>query len=140
MELTPYKLHTIIGLVLIIAGFAFDIAFVTKNITEAFKNDPANYLNSWSRYVFDFVKLYLFVLGFLNISFAILIDSSGTYQQIDWIILGLMAFGSLLFIIGGIWEALIGPVFEMEPPCYVLVSGLLAILLSITIKIYKLAG
>ncbi|KCZ72474.1 hypothetical protein ANME2D_00901 [Candidatus Methanoperedens nitroreducens] len=137
MEITPYKLHAIFGLVLILAGFVFDFAFVTRNFTEAFKSDPASYLNSWGKYVYELVKFYLIVLGFLNISLALLISRSGNPGQIEWIIFSLMAIGSVLFIIGGIWEGLIGPIFKMEPPCYVLGIGLTGILLSLVLKIYS---
>lgn len=137
MEITPYKLHAIFGLVLILAGFVFDFAFVTRNFTEAFKSDPTSYLNSWGKYVYELVKFYLIVLGFLNISLALLVSRSGSPGQVEWIIFGLMALGSVLFIIGGVWEGLIGPIFKMEPPCYVLGIGLAGILLSLVLKIYS---
>lgn len=137
MELTPYKLHATFGLVLILAGFVFDFAFVTRNFTEAFKSDPAIYLNSWGKYVYELVKFYLIVLGFLNISLALLGSRSGSPGQVEWIIFGLMALGSVLFIIGGVWEGMIGPIFKMEPPCYVLGIGLAGILLGLVLKIYS---
>lgn len=137
MEITPYKLHVIFGLLLILAGFVFDFAFVTRNFTEAFKGDPASYMDSWGKYVYELVKFYLIVLGFLNISFALLGSGSGSPGQAEWLIFSLMAAGSVLFIVGGVWEGLIGPIYKMEPPCYVLGIGLAGILLSLVLKIYS---
>ncbi|MDP3104340.1 MAG: hypothetical protein Q8M95_07010 [Candidatus Methanoperedens sp.] len=101
MILTPFKLHALLGLILIAVGMIFDFAFVTRNFTEAFKGDPAGYMNSWGKYVFELVKFYIIVLGFLNIAFAFLSPSSDI-SQMDWVIFGLIASGSILLIIGGI--------------------------------------
>ncbi len=137
MITSPFNLHALLGLILIAAGIIFDFAFVTMKFTQAFKDDPAAYINSWEKYVFELVKFYLIVLGFLNIAFALLV-SSRDLEQIDWIIFGLTGSGSILLVVGGYWEGLVGPVFKMEPPCYVLGIGLAALLIGITLKIYVL--
>ncbi len=137
MITSPFNLHALLGLILIAAGIIFDFAFVTMKFTQAFKDDPSAYINSWEKYVFELVKFYLIVLGFLNIAFALLV-SSRDLEQIDWIIFGLTGSGSILLVVGGYWEGLVGPVFKMEPPCYVLGIGLAALLIGITLKIYVL--
>lgn len=137
MILTPFTLHSLLGFILIAAGIVFDFAIVTRDFTEAFKGDPAEYMNSWGKYVFELVKFYIIVLGFLNIALALL-SISRDISQMDWVIFALISCGSILMIIGGIWEGLIGPVFKMEPPCYVLGTGLAAVLLGIVLNIYVL--
>lgn len=131
-----FKLHAIFGLILLMAGIAFDFGFVTRNFTESFKTNPVDYLNSWGKYTYELVRFYLFALGFINIAFALLIPRLGGSEGIKWIILGLMVCGSILLIAGGLWEARIGPVFKMEPPCYVLGVGLFAVLSSLALVIY----
>ncbi len=132
------KLHAIFGLLLIIAGFIFDFAFVTttENFRESLRDQTASY--SWMKYAYELTKFYLFVLGFLNIGFALLIPSSAVQKRMGWMIFGLLAGGSILFVSGGLWEAHIGPVYKWEPPCYVLGAGLFAILLSLVFEIYVL--
>lgn len=135
MIFSLFNLHAVLGLILIAAGIIFDFALVTRSFTEAFKDNPVAYINSWKKYVFELVKFYLIVLGFLNIAFALLV-SSGDNMFMTWIIFGLIASGSVLMVIGGYWEGYMGPVFKMEPPCYVMGTGLAAIFLSIVLKIY----
>ncbi len=132
------KMHAIFGLALIAAGILFDIGFVTTtdNFKASLKEQTQE--QAWKRYAYDLVKLYLFVLGFLSISFALLAPHSGAAENavaIFW----LTAAGSVLMLAGGLWEAHSGPAFEWGPPCYVLTAGLGAVLLGIALEIQAIA-
>ena len=127
------------GLALIIAGFIFDFGFVTttKNFTESLSNTSVSY--AWTKHAYELIRFYLFVLGFLNISLAAMIPPSIPYKKIEPIIIVLVAGGSIFFILGGIWEAQhTGPVLKWGPACYVLSSGLFAILLGLVLEVYTL--
>ncbi|MBU4353063.1 MAG: hypothetical protein KJ939_08355, partial [Nanoarchaeota archaeon] len=86
-----FKLQIILGLALIIAGFIFDFGFVTttKNFTEFLSNTSAS--SAWTKHVYELIRFYLFMLGFLNIALALLIPPSTPYKKIEWIIIGLVA-------------------------------------------------
>jgi len=135
---TPFRFQAAFGFALIIAGFVFDFAFVTTpgNFAQSLQNQPASYV--WTQYAYELTKFYLFVLGFSNLAQALLIPRLPVNEELVWTIFGLMAGGSTLFIAGGLWEARIGPVYRMEPPCYVLGAGLFAILASLALEIYAL--
>ena len=138
--MAPFRWHAILGLVLITAGFLFDFGFVTTTSNfRALRENPAAYLSSWGRYAYELTKLYLFVLGFLNLAFALLIPRVTASARTQAIVSGLLMGGSVLFLLGGLWEARSGPAFEWKPACYVLTAGLVAILLSLVAEIYLLA-
>lgn len=132
------KLQAVFGLALILTGFLFDFAFVTttKNFTKSLKKTSES--QAWKTYAYGLVKSYLFVLGFLSIALALMYSQFGIPEKTGQTILWLMASGSVLLIAGGIWEAHNGPAYKMEPPCYVLIAGLLAVFLSITLEIREL--
>ncbi|MBI4467129.1 MAG: hypothetical protein HY656_06870 [Acidobacteria bacterium] len=135
-----FRWHAILGLVLIAAGFLFDFGFVTTTSNfRALQENPAAYLSSWSKYAYELTRLYLFVLGFLNLAFALLVPCVNASAKRQAVVSGLLVGGSVLFLIGGLWEARGGPAFEWEPACYVLTAGLVAILLSLVAEIYLLA-
>ncbi|OFV83772.1 MAG: hypothetical protein A2620_00530 [Acidobacteria bacterium RIFCSPHIGHO2_01_FULL_67_28] len=132
--------HAIFGLTLVAAGFLFDFGFVTTTSNfRALQENPAAYLSSWSKYAYELTRLYLFVLGFLNLAFALLVPCVKASARRQAVVSGLLVGGSVLFLIGGFWEARSGPAFEWEPACYVLTAGLAAILLSLGAQVYLLA-
>lgn len=134
-----FKLQIILGLALIIAGFIFDFGFITttKNFTEVLSNTSAS--SAWTKHVYELIRFYLFMLGFLNIALALLIPPSTPYKKIERIIIGLVAGGSIFVILGGLLEAQhTGPAYTWGLACYVLSSGLFAILLGLVLEIYTL--
>lgn len=140
MPPTLFRLQAAFGLALIIAGFAFDFAFVTTtaNFTASLKSQTASYV--WTKYAYELTKSYLFVLGFLNIALALLTARQTTNERPGRIVLALMVAGSILFLAGGFWEARVGPVLKWEPPCYVLTAGLIAVLASLVLEIHALTS
>ena len=136
--MTSSKLHALLGLLLLVAGFLFDFGFVTttQNFSESLTNQSPGYL--WRMYAYDLARFYFFALGFLNIALALLNYRFAIDERIERTLLGLVGGGSILFLGGGLWEARIGPVFKMEPPCYMLGVGLFAILLGLVLRSYVL--
>jgi hypothetical protein len=139
-KMAIFKVRMVFGLVLILAGFLFDFCFLAPGISNAFKSDPAAYLNSFSRYMFDLTKTYMIILGLLNValSFIPMLFLGAGSGKTDWIILGLMVAGSVVFIFAGLWYAAAGPSFKWETRCTVLTLGLCGIFLSIGLEIYRI--
>ncbi len=137
MIFTPFKLHAIFGLVLIVIGFIFDFGLITtmENFSASLQKPVTQ---AWTKHVYDSIKFYLFVLGFLNIAFAMLVLLSGATEQSRWIIFGMMALGALFFITGGMWESQGPPAYEWTPACTVLTIGLAGVLLGIVLEAYEI--
>lgn len=138
MQIILFRLQIILGLVLIIMGILFDLVFVTtmENFSALAKKPILQKV--WTKYVYETIKFYLFVFGFLNIVFAIIMQSAGLPTRIDWIIFSFMAFGSLLFFIGGLLEARGAPALEWTFACIVLIMGFLGIISGIVLEMYKI--
>ena len=138
MIFTPFKLHAIFGLLLIVIGFIFDFGLITtvENFSASLQKPVTQH--AWTKHVYDTIKFYLFVLGFLNIAFVMLAPLSGAAEQSRWIIFGMMALGALFFIIGGMWESQGPPAYEWTPACTVLIIGLVSILLGIALEAYNI--
>lgn len=134
--MTPSKLHAVLGLVLLIGGFLFDQLVVTRGFTLAFKGDPSGYLDSWARQVYELARFYFVALGLLNIAIALLLGHFGGHGRTDWLVLVLMTAGSLLFVSGLIWEAVAGPFPRMEPACYVVGVGFIAVLVGLALELW----
>ena len=139
--MTLSRLHAILGLFLIAIGFLFDFGFVTTTSNfQALQENPTSYLRSFLRYAYDLTRFYLFVLGFLNLVFALLNPRVAGSERMKSVVSALLLGGSVLFLIGGLWEARrTSPIFEWELACYVLAVGLCAILLALALEIYLLA-
>lgn len=135
--MTPFKLHIIFGLILLTAGILFGFLFVGWESSEAFRGDPAAYLLSFKKQLYDLTLIYIFVLAFLNIVFALLTPRFAGSANIDWTIFGLVFAGSIVLIATGFWYANAGPSFEWEPRCTVLTVGLLAVASGLGLEIYK---
>ncbi len=133
----PFKPYIIFGLLLILAGIIFDFTFVQTKMSESFKTDPAAYINSFKHQLYSLTVFYMFVLGFLNISLALLIRYFAPATNLDWIIFGLIFAGSMLLIATGLWYANAGPSLKWEPRCTVLTIGLISIVLGLGMEIYK---
>jgi len=136
--MTPIKLQTILGVILLIVGVSFDFFFVQGKISEAFKTNSVSYLSSWEKQLYDLTKFYMIVLGFANIVLALLAVHLASSEKIDWTILGLMFIGSIIVIMTGFWYAIAGPSFKWEVRCTVLTAGLFAVLLALGLEIHKL--
>lgn len=136
--MNPFKLHALLGIVLLICGFAFDFGFVTT--TANFKGMLGSQTpqDLWKSYAYELTRYYFFVLGFTSMAFGVLGFVMGIPRRSAWIIFTLVAGGSILFLGGGVWEAQIGPVYKNEPPCYVLGTGLIAILAALAFEGYAL--
>lgn len=135
--MTPFKLHIIFGLILLAAGILFGFLFVGWKGSEAFRADPAPYLLSFKKQLYDLTLIYIFVLAFLNIALALLIPHFAGSTKIDWTIFGLIFAGSILLIATGFWYANAGPSFRWEPRCTALTIGLLAVVSGLGLEIYK---
>ncbi len=138
--MTPFKLHLIFGLILLAAGILFGFLFVGWKVSDAFKTDPAQYLLSFKKQLYDLTLLYVLVLGFLNIALALLTSYFTGSPKLDWIIFGLIFAGSLLLVATGFWYAFAGPSFRWEPRCTVLTISLAAVVLGLGLEIYKIIG
>ena len=136
--MTPFKLHVIWGLILLIIGIVFDFLFVQGKIGQELvrANPPA--LTSWAKELYDLTKFYLIVLGLLNIALALLLPYFTSTTRIDWTILGLMVIGPIFLIAAGIWYANAGPSYKWELRCTVLTVGLFAIVIGLGLELYKL--
>jgi len=135
--MTPFKLHIIFGLLLILIGIVFDFLFVQGKIgQELIRANPSS-LNSWAKELYSLSAFYMFVLGFLNIALALLIRYLAPATNLDWIVFGLIFAGSILVIAAGIWYANAGPSLKWETRCTVLTTGLIFTVLSIGIEIYR---
>lgn len=140
-KISLFKSYITVGLALLIVGFIFDFLFVQWKASDAFKlSNPAVYLNSFHKLMFDLVKFYIIVLGFLLIIFALLALNTIFLPKLDWTIFGLLVGGSILLIASGFWYANTGPSFRWEPKCYVLTAGLLAVVGGLGLEIYKILG
>ncbi|MBU3966531.1 MAG: hypothetical protein KKG76_04015 [Euryarchaeota archaeon] len=138
MILTPFKLHAIFGLILIIAGFAFDFLYLAPKVSESFKANPVQYLNSFERYMHDLIKTYAIAIGLVNIGLALLASNFAGPLKTDWAIAWLMIVSTIIFIAAGFWYANAGPAFEWELRCTVLTISFAGILLSIALEAYKI--
>ncbi len=135
--MTVFRLHIILGLLLILGGIVFDFGFVQGKIgSELVKANPPS-LTSWAKELYDLTKFYMIVFGFLNIALALLIRYFVPTKHLDWIILGLTFVGSILVIATGLWYASAGPSFKWELRCTVLSIGLVSILLGLVLELYK---
>lgn len=135
--MTPFKLHVIFGLLLILTGIVFDFLFVQGKIgQELIRANPPS-LNSWAKELYSLSAFYMFAFGFLNIALALLIRYLAPATNLDWIVLGLIFMGSILVIVSGIWYANAGPSLKWETRCTVLTIGLVFTVLSIGIEIYR---
>lgn len=128
------------GLILLAAGILVGFLFVGWKDSEAFRTDPASYLLSFQKQLYDLSLIYIFALAFLNIALALLIPHFAGSTKIDWTIFGLIFTGSILLIATGFWYANAGPSFKWEPRCTALTIGLVAIVLGIGFEIYKIIG
>jgi hypothetical protein len=136
-NMTPFKLHIIFGLLLILTGVVFDFGFVQGKIgMELIKADPP-ILNSWAKELYALSASYMFTLGFLNIALALLSRYLTHTTKLDWIIFGLISVGSILLITTGLWYASAGPSFSWEPRCTVLTIGLISIVLGLGTEIFR---
>lgn len=136
--MTPFKLHIIFGLLLILIGIVFDFLFVQGKIgQELIRANPPS-LNSWAKELYSLSALYMFIFGFLNIALALLIRCLAPATNLDWIIFGLVCAGSILVIAAGIWYASAGPSLKWETRCTVLTIGLILTVLSIGMEIYRI--
>ncbi len=136
--MTPFKLHLIFGLILLVAGILFGFLFVGWKDSDAFKSNPAQYLLSFKKQLYDLTLLYVLVLGFLNVALALLTPHFTGLPKLDWTIFGLIFFGSILLISTGFWYAYAGPSFKWEPRCTALTVALVAIVLGIGLEVYKI--
>jgi len=133
----PLKLHIAFGLLLILVGIIFDFGFVQTKMSASFRTDPAAYLNSFKHQLYSLTAFYMIVLGFLNITLALLSRYFAPAANLDWIIFGLIFVGSTLVIVTGLWYASAGPSFKWEPRCTVLTIGLVSMVLGLGIEIYR---
>lgn len=136
--MNPSRLHVVFGVFLLIGGFVFDFGFVTT--TDSFRSmlGPQTPPELWRRYAYELTRSYLFALGLISIALGLVGSAMAVPRQSAWTILALMVGGSVLFLGGGLWEAQIGPVYRNEPPCYVLGTGLFAIVLALVLEGYVL--
>lgn len=135
--MTPFRLHIIFGLLLIIVGIVFDFGFVQTKMSASFRTDPTAYLNSFKHQLYSLTAFYMIVLGFLNIALGLLSRYFAPAANLDWIIFGLIFTGSILLIATGFWYASAGPSFKWEPRCTVLTIGLASIVLGLGTEIYR---
>jgi hypothetical protein len=135
--MTPVKLHTIYGLLLILSGIVFDFGFVQGKIgMELIRSNPPA-LTSWAKELYELTKFYMMALGFLNIALALLVRYLPPARNLDWTIFCLIFVGSTLLIATGFWYASAGPSFKWEPRCTVLTIGLTAIVVGLGMEIYR---
>ncbi len=132
-----FRFYTIFGLILLLIGIVFDFLFVQSEASKSFRTDPTVYLNSFKHQLYSLTKFYMIVLGFLNITLALLSAHLGDSQEMDWVIFGSMIIGSMLLIGTGFWYANAGPSFKWETRCTFLTIGLFAVLVSLGLEIYK---
>ncbi len=135
--MTPFKLHVIFGLLLVLIGIVFDFAFVQSKMSESFRTNPVAYLNSFKHQLFSLTVFYMFMLGFLNIALALLARNFAHTTNLDWIIFALIFVGSILLIATGFWYANAGPSFKWETRCTVLTIGLIFIVFGLGTEIYR---
>lgn len=136
--MNPSRLHAIFGVVLLISGLVFDFGFVTT--TDDFRAilGPQTPHELWRRYAYELTRFYFFALGLTSVALGLVGAAMAIPRRSEWTILALVAGGSVLFIGGGLWEAQVGPVYRNEPACYVLGTGLFAILLALALEGYVL--
>ncbi|MFH1745087.1 MAG: hypothetical protein ABH881_02885 [bacterium] len=135
--MTPFKLHIIFGLLLILIGIVFDFLFVQGTVGQELVRANPPVLISWAKELYFLSAFYMFVLGFLNIVLALLIRYLAPSINLDWIIFGLIFAGSILVIAAGLWYANAGPSLKWETRCTVLTIGLVFVVLSIGLEIYR---
>ena len=138
--MTPSRVQAIFGLLVVAAAFLFDFGFVTTTDNlQALQENPAAYLASFSRQVYELLRFYLFVLGVLTLALAALNLHLGVSERIQWALFALLLAGSTLFLLGGLWEARRStPIAVWEPACSVMVLGLIGIFLALALETYML--
>lgn len=136
--MSPSRLHVVFGIILFISGLVFDFGFVTT--TESFRSmlGPQTPPELWRRYAYELTRFYLFALGLTSVALGLVGSAMAVPRRSQWAILALIGGGSVLFLGGGLWEAQIGPVYRNEPACYVLGTGLFAIVVALVLEGYVL--
>lgn len=136
--MTPHRLHALIGLLLLMAGIAFDFGYLAPAVTRAFKGDPSPYLNSFARYIHDLTRTYMLVLGLASLALSVLGARTGAPARVEWAACLLIVGGSLVVIATAFWYASAGPSFQWETRCTVLTAGLVALLLGLGLDVYRI--
>lgn len=137
-SIAPLKVHAVLGAALVLAGLLFDFGVLTTSAAfeEGLRPLPPPIL--WKRYAYELTRFYLFALGLTSMALGLVNHALAVEPRRAWVIVALLTSGTALFIAGGLWEAQIGPVTRMEPPCYVLGGGLFAVLGALVLEVYAL--
>jgi hypothetical protein len=137
--MTPQRFYAVFGLLLLMAGIAFDFGFLAPTVTRAFKVDASAYLSSFPRYIHDLARTYMLVLGVVNLVMSVLASRPATSRRQDWMVCLLIVVGSIVLIATAFWYASAGPSFKWEMRCSVLTIGLVSLLLGLGLQAYRVA-